>query len=58
MGRAALSGLDEADALIRHWLHEKPAQDFDDFLRQTKQARCLEARYFDAMATVFGSKKR
>ena len=50
------------EALIRHYLHSEPAlDDYDDFIRQQKQALFLEERYFknlvDILSKLFGSKK-
>lgn len=49
--------LDQANALIRHWLGTPPAEDLDTFIIQSKQARWLEERHYDALAKMWGVKK-
>ena len=44
------------DALIVHYLHVKPADDLDLYVRQAARARWLERRYFENMAKIMGAK--
>lgn len=58
MGRAELTGLDQAEALVHHWLGQAPAEDWDEFALQTKQALWLEERRNTFLAKVLGAKMK
>jgi hypothetical protein len=49
--------LDQAEALISHWLCEEPADDSDQFIAQLKKAYWLETRHYEALAKLMGAKK-
>jgi len=50
------SALAQLRLLIRHWLHDVPAENPDDFIEQSAAALWLEARYFQNMSKIFGGK--
>lgn len=56
-GKVALSPFDEGDALIQFLLHERPADELEEWILQLARAKWLEERLFKKLArAVHGSK--
>ena len=49
--------MDQADALIGHWLHTEPEEDLEAWAAQVAQAAWLEIRYFEALGKLIHGKK-
>ncbi len=53
---ADLDGLDQHAVLIRQYLGQRPADDFETFVIQAAKALWAEERFFKNMATALGGK--
>ena len=49
--------MDQADALIGHWLHTEPEEDLEAWAAQVAQAVWMEQRYFETLSQAIHGKK-
>jgi len=58
MAELERDGFGQRRVLIRHWLHEAPADDMDTFVGQAAGAEWLEQRYFESLGKLLGAETK
>lgn len=51
-------GMRQHEALIRHWLHQEPADAAGAFVAQAAQALWLEKRHYESLGRVLGGGRK
>lgn len=44
--------------LVRHWLHQEPSDNWEDFQQQVRSAEWMENRFYDQLSTHIANKNR